>query len=116
MYDGAVEVYEGYTKSLWSVFGTTPGALGGMALMGFIYVVPPMLGLTAKQRSTKVWGAIGYGAGVAGRVMISRAAKERTWPDALTQPISAGTFAALTGLSVLRKRRGALQWKGRSLP
>ncbi|MFM8351679.1 MAG: glycosyltransferase, partial [Actinomycetales bacterium] len=103
MYDGAAEVYEGYTKSLWSVFGTTPGAIGGMALMGFVYVVPPVLGLTAKQRSTKVWGAVGYGAGVAGRVMISRAARERTWPDALAQPLSAGTFAALTGLSVLRK-------------
>ena len=116
MYDGAAEVYQGYTKSLWSVFGTTPGAIGGMALMGFVYVIPPVLGLTAKQRSTKVWGAIGYGSAVAGRVMISRANRERTWPDALTQPLSAGTFAALTGLSVLRKRRGALQWKGRSLP
>lgn len=116
MYDGAAEVYEGYTKSLWSIFGTTPGALGGMALMGFIYVVPPALGLTAKERSTKVWGAVGYGAGVAGRVMISRATRERTWPDALTQPVSVGTFAALTGISLLRKRRGALQWKGRALP
>lgn len=116
MYDGASEVYHGYTKSLWAVFGNTPSALGGMALMSFIYVVPPILGLTAKDRSTKVWGAVGYGAGVAGRVMTSRASGERTWPDALTQPLSAGTFAVLTGASLLRKRRGALHWKGRTLP
>ena len=116
MYDGASDVYNGYTKSLWAVFGNAPSALGGMALMSFIYVVPPVLGLTAKDRSTKVWGAVGYGAGVAGRVMTSRASGERVWPDAFAQPLSVGAFAALTGASLLRKRRGALHWKGRTLP
>ena len=33
MYEGSREVYEGYCKSLWSVFGSTPRALGGMAAM-----------------------------------------------------------------------------------
>ncbi len=115
MYDGAAEVYDGYTKSLWSVFGSTPGALGGVAAMVLIYIVPPVAAVTARDRQTRAWGALGYATAVAGRVMVARRTGERTWPDALAMPASIGAFATLTVASLARRRRGSTTWKGRPL-
>jgi spore maturation protein SpmB len=115
MYDGAAEVYEGYTKSLWSVFGPLPGAIGGISAMVLIYVMPPLVMLSSRDRVARRWGALGYTSGVIGRVLTSRAMGERVLPDALAQPISIGAFAGMTSASLLRRRRGALSWKGRSL-
>lgn len=115
MYVGAQEVYEGYSKSLWAVFGNLPGAVGGMAAMALIYVVPPVIALTSRDRVARRWGLLGYAAGVAGRAVVARRMGERNWPDSLMQPLSVGTFAALTGISVVRHQRGTLSWKGRSV-
>lgn len=115
MYSDAGEVYDGYTKSLWSVFGSLPGAVGGVSAMVLIYVIPPVVMMTSRDRVARRWGALGYVSGVAGRAMTSAATGERLLPDCLTHPLSIGAFASMTIASVIRYRRGGLTWKGRSL-
>ncbi len=115
MYDGAGEIFDGYTKSLWSVFGSTLGAAGGLSAMVLIYLVPPAVALTSRDRSARRWGALGYASGVLGRYLVARKTGERTLPDAFLHPASIGTFAALTIASVVRHQRGTLEWKGRRI-
>lgn len=115
MYDGLPEVYEGYTKSLWAVFGSTLGAVGGVSAMLLIYVIPPVVAMTSRDPSARRWGALGYASGVVGRALVARRTGERTSPDVLFHPASVGAFAALTVASVVRHRRGTLSWKGRAL-
>lgn len=115
MYECPRDLYEGYAKSLWSIFANEPGAVGGMATMLLLYVVPPAVALTSRDRGARAWGAVGYAAGVASRAMVARANGERVWPDALTQPASMTLFAGMLAASVVRRRRGTLTWKGRSV-
>ena len=115
MYTGAADTVDGYTKSLWSVFGSAPRALGAAAAMLLIYVVPPAAMIGSRDPVARRWGAIGYSAGVLGRVAAGRRTRERVWPDALAMPGSAGAFAALTIASMVRHRRGSLTWKGRAI-
>lgn len=115
MYTGAEEIYEGYTKSLWSAFGRRPGALGGIAAMLLIYVLPAAATLASKDVTTRRWGAAGYASGVAGRALVAHRTGERVWPDSLAHPASLAAFAGLATASVLRKRRGTITWKDRVL-
>jgi hypothetical protein len=111
MYDGWAEVEAGYTKSLWTAFGSPAGGLTVAAALSAVYVWPAVAALGGSPI-----GAVGYAAGVAGRVVAGRRTGARVWPDALAHPVSVAAFAWLTGRSVLLHRRGALRWKGRSLP
>ncbi len=115
MYDGAAEVFEGYTKSLWSVFGSLPGAVGGVSAMALIYVVPAAVLITSRDHTARRWGALGYVSGVASRALTASATGERLMPDVLAQPVSIGAFAGMTLASIIRRRRGSLSWKGRAL-
>lgn len=115
MYLSNADLYEGYTKSLWSIFGNTPGALGGIAVLLLFYTAPPVIALTSRDPAARRWGVAGYAAGVVSRAMVARQTGERMWPDALTQPLSTAAFAALTAASIVRRRRGTLTWKGRSI-
>lgn len=115
MYTGALEVYEGYCKSLWAVFGSTLGAVGGVGAMTFIYLIPPLVAVTSRDRAARRWGMLGYASAVAGRALVAHRTGERLMPDVLAQPASVGAFAALTVASVIRHRRGSLSWKRRSV-
>jgi len=110
MYEGWRAVRAGYGKSLWNAFGSAPGSLAVMALLSLMYVVPFLAALTGSRT-----GAVGYVAGVASRVIAARSTGGRAWPDALVHPASMVTFAALTVDSAIARRRGRLQWKGRSI-
>jgi hypothetical protein len=116
MYEGAGEIHSGYTKSLWSAFGSAPGAMVMAGLMVGIYVVPPVAAIASRDRTTRAFGALGYGAGVLGRWLVARQTGERTWPDVLAHPVSMATFAGLVVDSVRRRRAGTLTWRGRPLP
>ena len=116
MYEGAQDIYEGYTKSLWSVFGSRAGAAAVVSVMVIGYIAPPLFAAFGRDRIERGWGVVGYGAGVLGRVLVARRTGERRWPDALTQPASVTAFAALTIASFRRRRQGTLQWRGRILP
>jgi hypothetical protein len=110
MYDSWTELTDGYTKSLWAAFGSPLGALAVLALLGAVYVVPFVAALFGS-----VAGLGGYLAGVLGRLVTARATGGRALPDALAHPVSIVLFAALVVRSYVRKRRGALAWKGRRI-
>ncbi len=110
MYDGWPALREGYSKSLWSAFGSPLGAAAALAVLGIGYLVPPLAALGGSRV-----GAVGYGAGVAGRWLVARRTGARVMPDALAHPLSVGALAWLTARSWRLHRRGALTWKGRPL-
>ena len=103
MYDSWGELVDGYGKSLWTL------PLPSVVLLLAVYVVPPVAALRGSRA-----GALGYAAGVAGRLVAAR----RTGgplPDALAHPASVTALAALAARSRWARRRGTLTWKGRTL-
>jgi hypothetical protein len=112
MYDGWPDLRDGYSKSLWSAFGSPAGAAGAMALLATAYVLPPV---AAVVRRSPV-GLAGYAAAVFGRVLVARRTGSRIWPDSLAHPLSIAVLAWLTGRSWWLRSRGGLRWKGRDLP
>jgi hypothetical protein len=108
MYRGWPELRDGYAKSLWSAFGSPLGAAGVVGLLGVGYVVPAVAGLRGSRL-----GLLGYGAGVAGRVLAARRTGGRSWPDAAAHPVSVLLLGWLTARSWLLLRHGRLAWKGR---
>jgi len=113
MYATGSELVDGYTKSLWSAFGSPIGSTAVMASLALAYVVPPVAAVTARSPLTRAIGLAGYTAAVAGRVMVARRTQQRVLPDALAHPVSIVTLATLTAMSWNRRRRGTLTWKGR---
>ena len=101
MYGAWSELVDGYGKSLWTV------PLPAVALLLGLYVVPPLAALRGSRL-----GALGYAAGVAGRLV---AARRTGGPlaDALAHPVSVVALAALAVRSRRARRRGRLRWKGR---
>lgn len=116
MYDDWQEIYDGYTKSVWSVFQPAAIAYGLVAVMGLAYVAPPVFALVGPGRAVRAWGVAGYASGVLGRYVVARQTGERVWPDVLLQPVSMATFAGLILASLRRHRAGTLTWRGRPLP
>jgi hypothetical protein len=98
MYSGWAGVREGYEKSLWEAFGTPAGAAAVSAVLGVAYVVPTVAMLRGSAA-----GAVGYLAGVAGRL------------DALAHPLSIAVLLRLVAGSVIKARRGRLTWAGRAV-
>lgn len=118
MYTTAAELVDGYTKSLWAAFGSPAGAVAVTVMLCWLYVLPPVAALRmlrAGRRRDAVVPALGYAAGVAGRVLTAR----RTGAppsDAFGHPLSIVALGALTGLSWWRRVRNQLSWRGRALP
>lgn len=110
MYEGWAQVRDGYSKSLWSAFGSPAGAVGAAGLLTVTYLVPPAAALTGSRV-----GAVGTAAAVLGRVVVARATGQRVWPDVVAHPASVATAVLLLGRSWWLQRRGALAWKGRAL-
>jgi Glycosyl transferase family 2 len=111
MYDGGRAMADGYTKSLWSAFGSPTAAAAVMGTLVVLYVVPPVAALRGSRT-----GLFGYAAGVTGRVVSARRTGGRVWPDAFLHPLSILALAGLTARSVRGRRAGTLSWKGRRLP
>lgn len=116
MYDTNAQLVDGYTKSLWSAFGSEPAAFAVVCLLKAIYVLPPVVAIVSRDRAVRRWALLGYVAGVAGRIVVAKRTQQRVLPDAATQPLSIIAFGALTALSIWRHRRGTILWKGRPLP
>lgn len=107
MYTDWATLSEGFAKSRWSAFGSTPGA--GVAInLALVWVLPPAAALCGSRV-----GAVGYLAGVVGRVVTARRTGGRVFPDPLAHPASIGVLGWLTVRSVVLHRRRALRWKGR---
>lgn len=116
MYTSWPEIYDGYTKSVWSAVQPTPVAYGLVSVMTLAYVAPPLFALLGPGRAVRAWGVAGYASGVLGRYAVARRTGERVWPDVLLQPVSIATFAGLILASLRRRRAGNLTWRGRPLP
>lgn len=116
MYTSWPEIYDGYTKSVWSAVQPTPVAYGLVSVMTLAYVAPPLFALLGPGRAVRAWGVAGYASGVLGRYAVARRTGERVWPDVLLQPVSIATFAGLILASLRRHRAGNLMWRGRPLP
>jgi len=116
MYESTDQVVDGYAKSLWSAFGTPAGSIAANAFLLTTYLVPALAAVTARSRRTRAIGLAGYAAGVTSRVLVARRTGSRVWPDSAAHPGSISMFVALSVISWSRHRRGANQWKGRSLP
>ena len=114
MYGSWPELRAGYTKSLWSAFGSPAGAAAVAAALLFLYVVPPVAALAGRGPVRRA-GLLGTAAGIAGRVLVARRVGGRVWPDSLAHPISVAAVVGLTAESVVRRRNGRLVWKGRPL-
>jgi hypothetical protein len=108
MYDGWESLRDGYTKSLHAAFGSPTGAVGVGALLALGWVMPPLAALAGSRA-----GAVGWAAGVAGRVVTGRRTGARVWPDALAHPVSVAALLGLTAASWRGRRAGELMWKGR---
>lgn len=115
MYDGTEAVIDGYSKSLWAAFNGPVGAIGVNALLLMSGVVPYAAFILARDRRTKLIGAIGYGAMVTSRTAVAMRTGERIFPDVLAHPKSIMAFSALNVLSWVRHLRGTNTWKGRAV-
>ncbi|RMI29115.1 glycosyltransferase [Nocardia stercoris] len=118
MYTGAAELDTGYTRWLWSAYGSPAGsaAVGAVALLA--YGVPPLAALLATGR-TRQWGLAGYACAVTGRLLAR--SLESGGPVAATDlaaavvhPMSVAAYLTLSVRSHLRHAAGTLTWKGRN--
>ena len=116
MYDDGAALVEGYTKSLWSAFGSPAGAAGVVSLLAWLYVVPPVAAVAGPTARARRWGALGYTAGVAGRALVARRTGSRLLPDVAAHPASVAVLGALVAESWRRRRAGTLTWRGRPVP
>jgi hypothetical protein len=107
MYDTGRDLHAGYRKSLWAAFGSPAGAVAVAAALLVVYVLPP----AAALRGSRI-GALGYAAGVAGRVLAARFTATTRW-DAVAHPVSVLTTLGLLVSSWTGRVRGTLAWKGR---
>jgi len=115
MYDDAGSLVEGYTKSLWSAFGSPAGAAGVVSLLSWLYVVPAVAVLAGPTRRARAWGLSGYAAGVTGRALVARRTGARLVPDVAAHPASIAVLGALVAESWRRHRAGTATWRGRTL-
>lgn len=115
MYESNSDLVSGYTKSLWTAFGSEAGAVAVTAMLNAVYVVPPVVAISTTDRVARGWGIVGYIAAVTGRVIVARRTNQRVWPDAAAHPASIIALSTLTARSVWNHRRGQLTWKGRSI-
>jgi len=127
MYDGPRPLIGGYTRWLWSAFGSPAGAAAVVALYLLAYLLPPAAALLGEGR-TRRWGLVGTAAGMASR-LLARVTERggRTHPDApdrpaddlleaVAHPASVLAFGALTASSIRARRSGRAAWKARVLP
>lgn len=115
MYRTADDLVAGYTKSLWSAFGSPAGATGAGALLWWLYAQPVVdlaAGLSRRDLRAVRSAAIRYGLGVAGRAVAARRTGGRV-SDAPAHPASVLALLWLLVVSVTGRRRGTLQWRGR---
>ncbi len=115
MYESTEDVINGYTKSLWSAFGSPVGSIAINAMLALTYIAPAVAMVSASKKSTRAIGAIGYSAGVVSRSLVARRTGNSYVPDSLAHPVSIATFIGLSALSWSRHLRGKNTWKGRVL-
>lgn len=119
MYTDATTLRDGYTRWLWTAFGSPAGAAVVTTVVAATYAVSPLAMVFGRGR-TRAWGAVGYLAATASRVT-ARAVESGALPrgrdlaDAAVHPLSIAAFVRLVAVSHRDRRRRRLHWKGREL-
>ncbi len=119
MYTSATALRTGYTRWLWTAFGSPAGSAAVSAAAALAYLLPPAAALFGRGR-TRAWGAAGYAAAVASR-LTTRTVETGAGPgvrdvvDAVAHPASVVGLIGLTAASHRAHRRGRLQWKDRAV-
>lgn len=118
MYERDSALIAGYTKSLWSAFGSEPAAVAVCFMLIATYVSPLLwlsawaAGLVELTQLTVASALTAYLAGVLNRALVAHRVKGRVI-DATAHPLSIACLCWLVCLSLARHRRGVLRWKDR---
>ena len=118
MYNGADEVWKGYSKNAYAFFGYSPAflALGVLVLLA-LYVAPPVVALAAASRGATgiaVLFALQYFVAVAAKAALAVRFKYPVG-DALLHPVAVLYMVAIQVNSMLWSLTGRGAWKGRGM-
>jgi cellulose synthase/poly-beta-1,6-N-acetylglucosamine synthase-like glycosyltransferase len=109
MYQSAGELIDGYTKSLWRAFGGIVGTFVAVALLVLTGVFPIAGALTGAP-----WGWIAFLLVFLARAL--SAARTGSNPAiGFLHPVATVALLYLIALSWIRKSRGTLHWRGRTV-
>ena len=119
MYRGATELDTGYTRWLWSAYGSAAGSAAVGATAVLAYWVPPLAALFGRGVTRRV-GLVGYACAVASRLAARSLESGGTLalpdvPAALAHPLSVAAYLRLSIRSHRLHRSGGLTWKGRAV-
>jgi glycosyltransferase involved in cell wall biosynthesis len=109
MYQDSASLIAGYSKSQWRAFGGTIGALAAICILFFSSIYPA---ISAMRGET--WGLYGYLALVISRLLVA-ARTRSTIVSAPLHPIAIAVWIGLIIRSLVYKRSGQLQWRGRKI-
>jgi glycosyltransferase involved in cell wall biosynthesis len=109
MYQDSASLIAGYSKSQWRAFGGTIGALAAICILFFSSIYPA---ISAMRGET--WGLYGYLALVISRLLVA-ARTRSTIVSAPLHPIAIAIWIGLIIRSLVYKRSGQLQWRGRKI-
>ncbi|MDO9486339.1 MAG: glycosyltransferase family 2 protein [Actinomycetota bacterium] len=115
MYESPEQTIDGYAKSLWAAFGGPMASIGINALLFVAFVAPPIAAISARSKSARAVGAMGYMAGAASRALVARRMGTRIWPDSALHPASVAAFITINAISWRRHKQGLNHWKGRAV-
>ncbi len=109
MYQSWAELFEGYSKSQWSAFGNIPGALMASFLLLITSLAPLLLAIGGKKEGTFALILI-----LATRIITALQTRGSVL-SSIFHPLAITIWIYLIWLSWIRKVRGSLRWKGRTL-
>jgi hypothetical protein len=107
MYDGTGELVAGYSKSLWTAFGSPAGGVAVALMLIAVGALPWVL------LAWTLWALPAALGGPLSRLVAALRTGSRPVADAALHPVSVLAFAALLAVSVARHRRGRITWKAR---
>ncbi len=111
MYNNRIELFAGYTKSLWRAFGSLFGSIATSIFLFVTGVLPILLALSGYSMA---W--IGYFLVILSRYISAlRTRSISAASTALLHPLSILILIYLISNSWYRKSQGTLMWRGRTL-
>ena len=109
MYRSWRELRNGYTKSLWSAFGSIPGAMLVIIFLVALYIFPLLIAIQGMS-----WGISLLLFALISRLM-SAIRSQSSITSALFHPLAAAVLCYLICRSWWLKRKNRLEWKSRTL-
>lgn len=109
MYRSWRELRDGYTKSLWSAFGSTPGAILVLIFLIGLYIFPLFIALQGLS-----WGIALLLFALITRIMAA-IRSQSSLTSALFHPVAIGFLCYMIIRSFWLKRKNRLTWKSRTI-